>query len=417
MKNSGIEWIGEIPAEWEVHRIKNNFQIISGSGFKPEYQGKISGDYPVCKASDISLAGKYIESAANYIDIDIAENQMFSIIPKNSILFAKIGEAMKKNNRGICMVDCCTDNNCEALVPNKIDCVFSYYMLLCVDMCWFDNAGTIPSISNIKLLSHKFAYPSLPEQQRIAAYLDAKCGEIDKVMSKTCESIAEYKKLKQSIITEAVTKGVDGERPMKDSGIEWIGEIPAEWEIRKLKYTGSFINGYAFEPSDWRDNGKEIIRIQNLTGSSNTINYYGGTIDEKYNVTKGDVLVSWAASLDAFRWNRNDGWLNQHIFKSVPNTQIVFEAYNYWLLKTAMSYMNNENKHGIMMEHVTLDVFNNFSVPLPSLSEQQRIVAYLDKKCSEIDNLIAKKEQLLTELEKYKKSLIYECVTGKREVG
>ena len=199
-------------------------------------------------------------------------------------------------------------------------------------------------------------------------------------------------------------------REMKDSGIEWIGEIPKEWETTKMKYIGKYINGYAFKPSDWTSKGKPIIRIQDLTGSNDNPNYYEGEIDSKYSITKGDILVSWAATLDAYIWNKNDGLLNQHIFKAIPN-EIIEKSFFFWLIKEAMTNMNNDNKHGIVMQHVTLDVFNNFGIPLPPLEEQQKISAYLNDKCTKIDSIIEKQEKVIEKLKDYKLSVITEAVT------
>ena len=200
-------------------------------------------------------------------------------------------------------------------------------------------------------------------------------------------------------------------RKMKDSGVEWITEIPCDWEITKLKYLGEYINGYAFKPNDWGTTGKPIIRIQDLTNSSDNTNYFNGEISGKYLIKNGDILVSWAATLDAFIWRKGDGWLNQHIFKAVPNIEKIEPAYFYWLIKVAMQYMNNDNKHGIMMQHVTLNVFNNFSVPLPSLSEQKSIAIELETKCVQVDTLVANVQSQIEKLKAYKQSLITEVVT------
>ena len=199
-------------------------------------------------------------------------------------------------------------------------------------------------------------------------------------------------------------------RQMKDSGIEWIGEIPEKWSFSKLKYIGNYINGYAFKPDDWGSVGKKIIRIQDLTGSNDNPNYYNGTIDEKYNVTNGDILVSWAATLDAFVWSKEDGLLNQHIFKAVPNEKVE-RTYFFWLIKEAMKNMNNDNKHGIFMQHVTLDVFNNFSVPIPPLPEQHLISAYLDRQCTLIDSVIEKTKASIEEYKKLRQAVITQAVT------
>ena len=209
-------------------------------------------------------------------------------------------------------------------------------------------------------------------------------------------------------------------RKMKDSGIEWIGEIPAEWEVSKLKYLGRYVNGYPFKPDDWGDEGKPIIRIQDLTGSNDSPNYYDGDIDAKYHIKNGDILVSWAATLDAFIWNKGDGLLNQHIFKAIPQEEKITSYFFFWMIKEAMQNMNNDNKHGIFMQHVTLDVFNNFSVPLPPLSEQKRIATYLFQKISEADIMLDDTLSSITGYKKLKQAVITQAVTkgvrGEREM-
>ena len=202
------------------------------------------------------------------------------------------------------------------------------------------------------------------------------------------------------------------ETEMKDSGIEWIGDIPANWKKSKLKYLGAYINGYAFKPSDWSARGHQIIRIQDLTGSnSGGPNYFDGTLDEKYRVVNGDILVSWAATLDAFVWTKEDGWLTQHIFKAVPNEKIV-KGYFLWLLKIAMDNMNNDDKHGIVMQHVTIGLFNNYVVPLAPYTEQQAIADYLDETCSKIDEIIAEAKASIDEYEKLRQATIDENILG-----
>ncbi len=200
-------------------------------------------------------------------------------------------------------------------------------------------------------------------------------------------------------------------REMKDSGVEWIGQIPKDWNKLKMKQIGEYINGYAFKPEDWSNSGKPIIRIQNLTGFNNNFNYFEGIIDSKYLIKKNDILVSWAATLDAFIWTGEEGWLNQHIFKAKHNEKIIYFSFFYWLMKIAMENMNNDNKHGIVMQHVTTKVFGNFYVALPSLEEQERIANYLDKKIADIDLIIEKTKTTIEDYKKYKQSIITEAVT------
>ena len=200
-------------------------------------------------------------------------------------------------------------------------------------------------------------------------------------------------------------------REMKDSGIEWIGKIPHCWNTSKLKYLGQYINGYAFKPEEWGSKGVPIIRIQDLTGSNDNPNYFEGQIDKKYGVENGDILISWAATLDAFIWNKGNGWLNQHIFKAVPNRRIIDYDFFFWMIKESMKNMNNGNKHGIFMQHVTLSVFNNFTIPMPPLAEQHRIAAFLDRKCAEIDAVLEKTRASIEEYKKLKQAVITQAVT------
>ena len=200
-------------------------------------------------------------------------------------------------------------------------------------------------------------------------------------------------------------------REMKDSGIEWIGKIPHCWNTSKLKYLGQYINGYAFKPEEWGSKGVPIIRIQDLTGSNDNPNYFEGQIDKKYGVENGDILISWAATLDAFIWNKGNGWLNQHIFKAVPNRRIIDYDFFFWMIKESMKNMNNDNKHGIFMQHVTLSVFNNYTIPMPPLAEQHRIAAFLDRKCAEIDAVLEKTRASIEEYKKLKQAVITQAVT------
>lgn len=200
-------------------------------------------------------------------------------------------------------------------------------------------------------------------------------------------------------------------REMKDSVIEWIGKIPHCWNTSKLKYLGQYINGYAFKPEEWGSKGVPIIRIQDLTGSNDNPNYFEGQIDKKYWVENGDILISWAATLDAFIWNKGNGWLNQHIFKAVPNRRIINYDFFFWMIKESMKNMNNDNKHGIFMQHVTLSVFNNFTIPMPPLAEQERIAAFLDAECAEIDTVLEKTRASIEKYKKLKQAVITQAVT------
>lgn len=429
MQDSGIEWIGEIPEGWEIHRIKTHFSIISGSGFKPELQGQSTGDFPVCKASDISSSGHYLHTSANYISSDIVKSQHFSIIPKGSILFAKIGEAMRKNNRSLCSLDCCVDNNCQGLVPKNISSEFSYYLFTCIDMTWFDNAGTIPCINNQKLYDCRIPFPSYDEQLLIANHLNIQCDKINEMLFHIRASIEEYKKLKQAVITQAVTKGVRGEREMKDSGVDYIGQIPAKWVLGKLRNVGDTQNGIS-KSSEFFGKGFPFVSYSDVYKNYSLPFAVSGLVEstpeeqERYSVKEGDIFFT-----------RTSETIEEVGFSCVCEKDIPNATFAGFLIRVrpfsdklhtpyAKYYFRSSHLRFYLVKEMNLvtraslgqSLLKSMPVLLPPLEEQKKIADYLDAKCAEIDGLIAKKEQLVKEMESYKKSLIYEVVTGKREV-
>ena len=195
----------------------------------------------------------------------------------------------------------------------------------------------------------------------------------------------------------------------KDSGIEWIGDIPDKWELSKLKYTGDYLNGYPFKPSQWGEIGKPIIRIQNLTKSSKSKNRFSGELEDRYLVKTGDLLFSWSTTLGIFEWKEEDGWLNQHIFKVLPKNNID-KRFFFYLFEPIIEYLKSR-VHGSTMTHLTKDNFSNNYHPLPPLIEQSQIVSFLDNKTQKIDDLIQKTEKKIELLKEKRTSLINHCVT------
>lgn len=410
MKDSGIEWIGKIPEDWEVIKFKYILEIIGGNGFAELLQGNTSGKYPFCKVSDINSKDVYVDKANNYVSEEIVKEYKFNIIPSNSILIAKIGEALKKNHRKINTVDCIIDNNMQAFISNE-NIKYCYYLLSSIDMTWFDNNGTVPSINNFKLKNFGVPKISYIKQQKIANFLDQKVSEIDHILKKTRESIQEYKKYKQSIIIEAITKGLNPNVKMKNSGIEWIGEIPEHWNVSKVKYELRCLD-YLREPIS----AEKRINILSL------YDYYGasGIIDkiDDYNVDDTVLLIGedganlLMRNLPLVYKASGRFWVNNHahILKPYYNNDYDYLAY---LLEAGDYTLYITGSAQPKLSQSKLMSFPIIRVPI---EEQKIITKHLNKKVSDIDSLIAQKETLLKDLELYKKSLIYECVTGKREV-
>ncbi len=415
MKNSGIEWIGEIPEDWEYSKLKYFFDFEKGKNaalYTQEYIGQHIGDFPVYsgQTGNDGVMGKI-----DTYDYDIDEC-LFTTTVGAKVMTPKI--LSKKFN---------LSQNC--LIMKKIkksDIRYFYYLLISL----FDYEKSHipsymqPSLRIDELNRYCFYVPEISEQQCIADFLDTKCAQIDEILQKTRDTIAEYKKLKQSIITQAVTKGVRGKRPMKDSGIEWIGEIPKEWEVKKLKYCAIFAPNcntdkfnadteVTFSPMECIHNGFFENRKSTfaLFNSSYTQYQEGDIVFAKVTPCFENGNIAIMENLFS-----GFGFGSSELFIVRPltvDTRYLFYFLQNDIFKTvACSTMTGTGG----LKRVSSMFVRNYFVLLPEKTEQQEIAAYLDQKCAEIDKLIEKKEQLVGELENYKKSLIYEYVTGKKEV-
>jgi type I restriction enzyme S subunit len=185
-----------------------------------------------------------------------------------------------------------------------------------------------------------------------------------------------------------------------------LGALPEEWEVVRLGDVAEYINGYAFKPTQWNTKGLPIIRIQNLTNTTDKINYFDGELDERYKVRAGDLLISWSASLGVFKWNNGDAWLNQHIFKVDNYNQKIWKDYFYYIIMTQIEVMKTKT-HGSTMHHITKKEFLNIRIPLPPLAEQRRIAAVL----SAIQQAKEKTEQVIAAARELKKSLMHHLFT------
>lgn len=420
MKDSGIEWIGEIPENWEVKKVKYMFRIVNGNGFPENLQGEKEGDYPFYKNSDINKLGIYINKSNNYISKNTATINKFTVIPSKSILIGKIGEALKRNHRKINLSECMIDNNMMALVPKENE-LFSYYLLTTIDMFWFDNNGTIPSLNSNKLRNFKIPYVNKTLQKNIVEILNKKTQKIDKLISSTQQSIKELKKYKQSLITEAVTKGLDPNVEMKDSGIEWVGKIPKHWSVRK-------ISNYFSQVKDKNDELEEENLLSLSYGSiiRRNINSTDGLLPanfKNYNIVESGDIVLRMTDLQNDKVSLRTGFVTEkgiitsaYITIRTDHKNVIFPKYIRLFLHSFDIYKGFYGMGSGVRQNVTYNDIKKIEVIVPSINEQQRIVSYLDEKSASIDKLIEDKTKVIEELEDYKKSLIYEYVTGKKDV-
>ena len=417
MKDSGIEWVGEIPEEWTKDKAIRLFNII-GSGTTPK---NITSDFPCVnwiQSGDIN--GSLISDCKNNISKSIvSQYSALKIYAAPFIVIAMYGASV--GNISISLINGCVNQACCVLSTSICNLNYAFYAIKSSQNYLVRKAigGGQPNINQDTIKQLWLPLPALPEQERIAAFLDAECAEIDAVLEKTRASIEEYKKLKQAVITQAVTKGVCGDRPMKDSGIEWIGDIPAEWEVvpfsKFARVSANLVN-----PSDYQDylqvSPENIEKDSGKLLPCKTVSEVGV---ESWNhlFHKGQILYSkFRPKLNKVCIAPFDGLCSADMYPIDTDNVSKFVVYtmlsNDFYQQVAMI---TENR--VKMPKINQKELSKLIVVLPAnRMEQQEIVDYLDDKCGRIDALIVKKQQYLTEIENYKKSLIYEYVTGKKEV-
>lgn len=407
MKDSGIPWIGEIPEEWKIGKVKNFYRFITG--FTPdtkndEYYDNENGT-PWATISDLS--SKYVESTKSGISELYISLKHPTIIPINSLLYSfklSVGQVAKTK------IELYTNEAIAAFLPTEnISLDYLYYSS---QICIIENANE--NIYGAKLLNQDLIYnsvivfPPLAEQHLIATFLDKKCSEIDSLIDLQEQMIEELKAYKQSVITEAVTKGIRNEelgvRNYKDSGIDWIDTIPNHWIVRKMKSLIDLKSGsnLTSEQISDKDDGYPVYGGNGLRG----------TYSEYSN--EGDyVLVGRQGALCGnINYASGKFWVTEHALVCYPKEALDIR----WLGESLRAMNLNQYSLSAAQPGLSAERIKNLYMIVPPLAEQQAIADYLDEKCADIDSLIQTKLSKIESLKEYKKSVIYEYVTGKREV-
>ena len=270
----------------------------------------------------------------------------------------------------------------------------------------------------------KLPFPVLHEQQAIADYLDRRCSEIDDLIALQEEMITKLQSYKQSVITEAVTRGLDKNVPLKDSGIDWIGKVPEHWSRNKIVRLFSIIGSGTTPKSNKEDNyigSINWIQSGDINGGyiENCKNTISKTVLKEYSALKiykapFIIVAMYGASVGNISISKIDGCVNQAC--CVMNDTEQNFRYLFYSIISVKNYLIYKAEGG-GQPNISQDKIKNTWLPIPPLTEQQAIADYLDQRCSEIDELIALKQQKIEKLKEYKKSLIFECVTGKRKVS
>lgn len=382
-KDSGVEWIGEVPSHWEVCAFKRKITINNGKDYKDFLDNEI---YPV-----------------------MGSGGCFAYCSK----FMYDGEALLMGRKGT--IDkplyingkfWVVDTMFYALPTKDLYCKFAYYLALTFPYSLYSTSTALPSMTQTDLGNNPVAFPLFSEQRAIAAYLDKKCGEINRAIDVQKKKIDLLNELKQTIITNAVTKGLDPNAPMKDSGVEWIGEVPEHWEVKRTRFLCKIQTGdkdtvnriddgqypfYVRSPKveridSYSFDGEAVLMAGDGVGAGKVFHYANGKFDYHQRV------------------------YNLHNFKDVSG------LYYFYYISNKFKYIIEEGAAKNTVDSVRLNMIQDFWVTIPPLSEQQAIIAHVEDKVGKIDSQISKANRRIELLNELKQSIITEAVTGKIKV-
>ena len=417
MKGSGVEWIGDIPEDWDIIPTKFLFDIISGATPKSDNPDYFDGDIPWITPADFKTEDKYVVRGKRNLTEKGLNACSASLVPPKSIIFSKrapIGlVAISKNELS-------TNQGCLACVPKKeIDVFYFYYLMsACKEHYEILGAGTtFKEISASVFARYALLTPNCDEQRAIVCFLDNSITRINALISNNESQIERLKQYKQSLITETVTRGLDQDAPMKDSGVEWVAAMPAHWKSARIKDV-IFPKEKPVQETDeiitcFRDGEVTLRKMRREDGFTLSDTEYG-----YHGVDSGDLVIH---GMDAFAGavgcsdSRGKTTPVVHVCDTAGNNRY----YMYYLRFMAYGNILMDLSNGVRQRSSDYRNFARlgvYGVVVPPVKEQDAIVSFLDEKCSKIDAVISLKQRKIERLKQYRHSLIYECVTGKLDL-
>ena len=417
MKDSGVEWIGKIPRDWSVECLKYIYNKANvGESIDKDYTTDDDNDYVFYTAGLKPIHTKYCDFPRNKYtkehDLLLARNGTpYVYLPNNNSVYS--------------------DHIIRISIENNVDRRFVRYSLQQAIESLKVEVVSIATWSISLWKKQKLPLPQLVVQQRIADYLDSKCSQIDLIIEKQKQIIEKLKEYKTSLITEVVTKGLDPNAKMKDSGVEWIGNYPQNWSLLKLKHNFGLkgrIGWQGLRSDEFIDDGPFLITGTDFVNGYVNWNTCAHISEERYlqdsniHIKENDLLITKDGTIGKVaivKYCPSQVSLNSGV-AIIRHTGLFpcFSKYFYYILKSNQFdlWFKLSDNGNSTIKHLTQEKFYNFIYTCPPEIEQRQIADYLDSKLLLIDESIAKKEQIIEKLQEYKKSLIYEVVTGKREV-
>lgn len=426
-KDSGVEWIGAIPKEWKFVPLKDSFYFVAGGTPLSNVLSNWDEGVAWVTPADFKTDKMYISKGARSLSKKGYQSCNAKMLPPGSIIFSKrapIGSV------AINTAELCTNQGCIGLLNKTKNANNKYfYYILSIATQAFEALGagvTFKEISIKNFGNVSLPLPPLPEQQRISDFLDTKCGILDRTIDAVSRQIEDLEKYKKALIIKTVTKGIckkgEPERAMKDSGVEWIGEVLEEWSVSKVKYNFSTFKKIP---------GKESEKYERLSLTMNGVKHREKWTAEGLQpkdfmsyqlLRKGDLVFRLIDLQNPSKSRRvalshDTGLISPAytILHADNNKMLPEYAEMFFLMMSYLDVFNALGSCGVRSSINNAELMK-ISVLVPPLAEQQQIADYLDEKCKNIDNRVKKRRQQLEWLKEYKKSLIFDYVTGKKRV-
>lgn len=434
MKNSCIPWIGMIPSTWQKIKVKQS-GVKTGSGTTPksEISRYYGGSIPWIQSGDLYGTDRITSTSKTVTGDALAEYSALKTYKKPFIVLAMYGASV--GNIAISDIDACVNQACCVILPDTSNDIsfLKYWLMYCKSDFIKQSVGSgQPNISQDKILNQVYVKPSISEQNAIAYYLDSHCSAIDSAISKHQQIIEKLEEYRKAVITQAVTKGLNPNVEMKDCSDKWFGNIPAEWTVKRLKYLfqtgdgqlkigpfGSALKGKTIENGPYKIYNQANVIQNDFSISRHYVS--DETYDElkAYTVLPDDVLFTMMGTIGKCQimpHNTQPGIMDSHLLKARLNGFVLPEYFVYAYDKDNTDIIYNQlifMTTGSIMNGLNSSIIKEIRMPVPPVEEQRRIVSYLDKMCGKIDTAIEKHNQLISKLQEYKQSLIYNAVTGK----
>lgn len=410
-KESGVKWIGEIPEHWDIKPLKRYAKICNGRDHKKVWDK--NGDYPIIgSGGTFGMANEFLHD-------------------KPSVLLGRKGTIDKPQY--IDYPFWSVDTAYYTDIFENTDSKFFYYLCLTINFDLYKYGSTVPSMTQEVLNQIPFAAPSKGEQSAIANYLDKKTAEIDSLIAEKERLITLYEEEKKAIINHAVTKGLDPDVEMKESGIDWLGEIPAHWELRKFRFSFNLTKGLAITKANLVDSGVPCVNYGEIHSK------YGfeviperdqlRCVNESYLETSDQSLLGrgdfvFADTSEDIEGSGNfthlhsdtDTFAGYHTIIARLNIDLNYRYIAYLFDSEAFRHQVREQVKGVKVYSITNAILKDTSILLPLKNEQNEIVEFIENKISKIDSKIEKTKQIIALQKEYRQALISEVVTGKVKV-